>query len=147
MRRCVLFFLVFTLLFSSSALANDVTLDSEPIDSIEFNLEGSPRYSYLTYMTIGLDIDENGYLSYGGSARTIGYDLRITVTLQRSNNGVFWDDLESYVKTGRDYVSVSGSRTVEEGDYFYRAKIITDVFDSNRNILETATGYSSEERY
>lgn len=147
MKRFALLFFAFVLIFSSIALGNETESDFDVQNVIEINLEGSPRYSYLGHMTIGLDIDENGYISYGGSARTFVYDLRITVTLQRSNNGVLWDDLESYVKTGRDYVSVSGSRTVEEGDYFYRAKIVTDVFDSNRNILETATGYSSEERY
>ncbi|MBP3702026.1 MAG: hypothetical protein J6I64_09045 [Lachnospiraceae bacterium] len=149
MKRVLTCWLIFLLLFTSTAFA------SESIDASDQEIERiitetmvvEPRYTYLGYMTVGLEIDENGNITYGGTARAPYYDLRITLYLQCSTNGVFWEDLEGTVKTGYDHVSVDGGRTVSEGDCFYRVKIVTDIFDSDRNIIETATGYSSEERY
>ena len=60
---------------------------------------------------------------------------------------MFWEDLAGTVKTGYDNLALEEERDLPEDDCFYRAKIVTDVYDANRNIIETATGYSSEERY
>ena len=98
-------------------------------------------------MTIGLEIDENGHLIYGGSARAPYRDMRITVYLQRSETGFFWEDLAGTVKTGYDSLILEEERDLAADDFFYRAKIVTDIFDSDRNIIETATGYSDSERY
>lgn len=147
MKRISVFFLVFTLLFSSVALANDTEQHFDSQNIVVMDLEGNPRFTHLGHITIGLDIDENGHITYSGSARTIGYDLRITLTLERSTNGVFWEDLECYVNSGYNYVSSGGDRYVSEGDYFYRAEIVAEVFDSNRNVLESVTAYSDAERY
>lgn len=149
MRRFFAFWFIFLLLFTSTALASDLTA-IENQDSDYVYMEDAfvePRYTYIGHMTVGLGIDENGVVGYNGAARSWQRNIRITLTLQRSTNGFIWDDLESYVKRGFDGVSAGGNRTVEPGDYFYRAKLTTDVYDSNNNIIETATAYSSEERY
>ncbi|MBQ1931297.1 MAG: hypothetical protein II347_04040 [Lachnospiraceae bacterium] len=148
MKRVLVYFLIFMMLFTSTALAvesNEVDDQGECV--VVYDNSVQPRYRYIVLMTVGLYIDENGNLDYNGSANVPNRNLRITLTLQRSTNGLFWEDLESYVKRGYDNLGAGGERTVAPGDYFYRAKIITDVYDSNNNIVETATGYSSEERY
>ena len=148
MKRALICCLIFIMLFTSTVLA--VEPNEEDIQEayvVMYDNSIQPRYQYIALMTVGLYIDENGNLDYNGSATTGNRKLRITLTLQRSTNGLFWDDLESYVKNGYGNVMAGGERTVAPGDYFYRAKIITDVYDSNNNIVETATGYSSEERY
>ena len=147
MKKLLCFFFVFFVMFSMPALAQEIDVNDNPIEAVELDLSGSPRFAYLGHITIGININDNGYLTYTGAARTFGYDLRIKLYLQRSTNGLIWEDLESYVKTGYEYVLSSGSRYVQPGDYFYRAKIIAEVLDSNRNVIETATAYSSEERY
>ena len=147
MKRFSIAFLVLVLLFSTVSLANDVEADLDSSKVTVLNLEGDPRFTHLGHITIGLDIDENGHITYSGSARTFGYDLRITLTLQRSSNDVFWDDLECYINTGYNYVSSGGDRYVSEDDFFYRAKIVAEVLDDDRNVLESVTAYSSEERY
>lgn len=149
MKKFFACYLCFLLLFTSIALASE-TVDVNDQDIGQIITETvivEPRYTYLGHMTVGLEIDSNGYLTYGGSARSLNRYVRISLYLQVSSNGIFWDDLESTVKKAYDNVATDGSRTVEENDYFYRVKIVTDVFDSNNNIIETATGYSSEERY
>ena len=148
MKRILICCLIFMMLFSSTVLAdegNEGEVQKEYI--VIYDNAIQPRYQYISAMTVGLYIDENGFLDYNGSARAPYRNIRITLTLQRSTNGLFWDDLESYVKNGYDNVLTGGERTVPEGDYFYRAKLTTDVYDSNHNIVETATGYSDSERY
>ena len=148
MKRVLSCFLIFMMLFTSTALAaesNEGDVRDEYVVVYDNSIQ--PRYQYIAFMTVGLYIDENGNLDYSGSARAGYRNIRITLTLQRSTNGFIWDDLESYVKNGYDNVAAGGERTVEPGDYFYRAKITTDVYDSNHNIIETASAYSSEERY
>ena len=148
MKRVLMCCLIFIMLFSSTALAEDGSERNVPDEYVVvYDNSIQPRFQYISAMSIGLYIDENGFLDYSGSATARNHKLRITLTLQRSTNGLFWDDLESYVKNGYGNVMAGGERTVAAGDYFYRAKIITDVYDSNNNIVETATAYSSEERY
>jgi len=149
MKKILVSCLVLFLLFTPKAFA----AESEVVGSDELNriitetTVVEPRYTYLGYMTVGLDIYEDGRIVYGGSARAPYHNVRITLYLQRSTNGLFWEELEGTVKTAYDSVSADGGRTVDADDYFYRVKIITDVMDADRNIIETATGYSDSERY
>ena len=106
-----------------------------------------PRFTYIGYVTAGLEIDANGRVLYGGTSRAPYHNMRITVHLQRSNNGLFWDEIFSHIQTGYDRVGIEESMYVTEGNKYYRAKVIVDVFDANRNIIETTTVYSSEEQY
>lgn len=149
MKRVLSCWLILMMLFTSTALGTENTgaISQEIEVTIEEKTIVEPRYTYIAYMTIGLNIDANGNLGYSGSACAANHNLRITLTLQRSTNGIFWDELESIVKTGYYDVASGSTRTVPEGDYFYRAKIVAEVLDSNRNVIETATGYSDAERY
>ena len=148
MKRVLICCLIFMMLFSSTALAEESSEGNVQDECVVvYDNSIQPRYQYISMMTVGLYIDENGNLDYNGAARAPYRNIRITLTLQRSTNGLFWEDLESYVKRGYDNLGAGGERTVAPGDYFYRAKITTDVYDSNNNIVETASGYSSEERY
>lgn len=148
MKRILICFLIFTMLFTSTALAVESNEgDVQDGRYVVYDNSIQPRYMYIAYMSVGLNIDENGRIEYTGSTRVGSHDVRITLTLQQSTNALFWDDLEAYIKRGYDSVATGGGRTVEPGDYFYRAKITVDVYDSNNNIIETASAYSSEERY
>lgn len=148
MKRALICWLIFIMLFTSTSLAVESNEGDVPKEYVVvYDNSIQPRYTYIAYMTVGLYIDENGHLDYHGSTRVGSYKVRITLTLQRSTNGFIWDDLESYVKNGYDSLLVGGERTVPEDDYFYRAKLTTDVYDSNNNIIETASAYSDTERY
>ena len=149
MKKILCIWLIFIMLFSTVAYADELPeAEQEDIYQVAYDtMVVEPRYSYILHMSIGLEIDANGHLVYGGSARAPYRNIRITVYLQRSDTGVFWEDLAGTVKTGYDNLALEEERDLPEDDCFYRAKIVTDVYDANRNIIETATGYSSEERY
>jgi len=141
--------LVWMLLFATTAWADEQIPGEYPevTGVMGETMVVEPRFTYIGYVTAGLDIDENGLVIYGGSSRAPYYNMRITVHLQRSSNGLFWEEIFSHIKTGYDNVGLEETMYVEEGNKYYRAKVIVDVFDANRNIIETTTVYSSEEQY
>ena len=146
MKKVVLFLLIFVMAFSTVAFASDV---EEPQIENEF-LEGSeiqPRYTYIQIMSVGLDIDANGHLTFDGTACAPYKNVRLKIYLQRSKNSAFWDDIQGGVKTVYDNGGISYERNVPADDYFYRAKLIVEVLDDNKNVIESETIYSDAKRY
>lgn len=149
MKKILTVALVFMMLFASTAMAEEQIPEGYPevTGVIAETMVVEPRFTYIGYVTAGLTIDENGLVIYGGSTCAPYRNVRITVHLQRSNNGLFWEEIFTHIKTGYDNVGLEESMYVTEGNKYYRAKVIVDVFDANRNIIETTTVYSSEEQY
>ena len=149
MKKVLILAMMFSLVFSSTALADDTAPDSSPTwdGVIAETMVVEPRFTYIGYVTVGLEIDENGHLIYGGSTCAPYMKVKITVHLQQSTNGLFWDEIATTIKNGYDNIGLEEERDLEEGNYYYRAKVIVDVLDDDRNVLETTTVYSSEEQY
>lgn len=145
MKKILLFMLVFVMLFSIPAFASDVQGNED--SGMEENEEIQPRYKYIAFMSVGLDIDANGHITFSGSACADYRNVRLNLYLQRSKNDVFWDDIQGGIKTVYDNGIISYERNVSADDYFYRAKLIVEVLDDNKNVIETQTIYSDSKRY
>lgn len=104
----------------------------------------TPYYAYLSRIGAGLSIEGNGYAICSGDIVLFkNYDSEITLTLQRSKNGVSWSNVTSWSKS----FSGIGSHSLEKGYYVspgYTYRILnTSKIKSGSTILETATCYSS----
>ena len=106
-----------------------------------------PRYTYIQIMSVGLDIDANGHVTFDGSACAPYRNVRLNLYLQRSNNGLFWDNIQGGIKTVYDSGIIEYSRNVSADDYFSRAKLVVEVLDDNKNVIESETIYSDSKRY
>lgn len=137
--------LVFVMLFSVPVFASEA--QGEENSSIEENGEIQPRYKYIAIMSVGLDIDAGGHITFSGSACADYRNVRLKLYLQRSKNDVFWDDIQGGIKTVYDNGIIAYERNVSADDYFYRAKLIVEVLDDNKNVIETQTIYSDSKRY
>ena len=134
------------MLFSFTALANDendTTRNAEQTQEDEI----MPRYTYLGFASVCLTIDENGLAEYDCSACAPYRNVRMTLYLQRSRNQVIWDEVIFTFKTVYDSGTISKTYDLSPDDYFYRAKVVVDVLDSNGKTIETETIYSDTERY
>ena len=137
--------LVFVMLFSVPAFASEA--QGEENSSIEEDGQIQPRYQYIAIMSVGLDIDANGHISFSGSACADYRNIRLSLYLQRSKNSAFWDNIQGGIKTVYDNGIIAYERNVSADDYFYRAKLIVEVLDDNKNVIETQTIYSDSKRY
>jgi len=148
-KKILMVALVWMMMFATTAWADEQIPEGYPevTGVMAETVVVEPRYTYIGYVTVGLDIDENGLVIYGGSTCAPYRNVRITVHLQRSSNGLFWEEIFSHIKTGYDNVGLEESMYLSEGNNYYRAKVIVDVFDADRNIIETTTAYSDAEQY
>lgn len=146
MKRIILLMMMFIMLFSVTSLAAEP--DNE--DTNEITIEDTsiqPRYTYISFISAGLKIDENGYIQYSCSTGSLGRNVRMKLYLQRSRNQLFWEDIIGTIKTVYESGKISESYTVQADDYFYRAKVVVEVLDENKNIIESETAYSDSQRY
>lgn len=137
--------LVFVMLFSVPAFASEAK--GEENSSIEEDGQIQPRYKYIAFMSAGLSIDANGHAIFTGTACADYRNIRLKLYLQRSKNGAFWDDIQGGIKTVYDNGGIEYERNLSADDYFYRAKLIVEVLDDNKNVIETQTIYSDSKRY
>ena len=147
MKRIVIVLTIFLLLFSSTAVADEYMVETGKIEEKSSENEVSPCFTYLGYMSAALDIDENGHVTFTGSACAPYRNVRLKLYLQRSRNQLIWDDIYGSIKTEYDNALLEEEYNVSEDDYFYRTKVIAEVLDDNKNVIETATVYSDTERY
>lgn len=138
--------LIFVMLFSTVAVA-DSGQEGQPEGESNVAEEIQPRYAYIQVMSVGLDIDANGHATFDGSVVAAYRNVRLSLYLQRSSNSTFWDNIQGGIKTVYDSGVIGYERNLPADDYFYRAKLIVEVLDSNKNVIETQTIYSSVERY
>lgn len=130
---------------SGTVLANEYEAEEgELVQEDELSVE--PKFSYLNHVTTGLRI-ENERVIYTASARAAHYDVRLNLYLQRSKNELIWDNIRGSIKTEYDNNLLEVTHKVSPDDYFYRAKVVVEVLDANKNVIETVTAYSDSERY
>jgi hypothetical protein len=109
--------------------------------------EVTPCYTYLSSVLASISI-EKGYAKCTGNLMLFAsYTSSITLTLQRSKDGVNWSNVKSW---SQDFTG-SGSHSLEDGyyvnsGYIYRVKNVSKVKNGS-TVLETATVYSSEISY
>ena len=139
MKKVLLFMLIFVMLFSVPAFASDA--QEQESSSIEEGGEIQPRYKYIAFMSAGLNIDANGHAVFTGTACADYRNIRLSLYLQRSENSAFWDNIQGGIKTVYDNGGIEYERNLSAGDYFYRAKLVVEVLDSNKNVIETQTIY------
>lgn len=144
MKKTVILMLFFIMLFSFTSLAAE--RDDEDTATIE-ETSIQPRYTYISFISVGLKIGEDGYAEYSCSTGSLDRNVRMKLYLQRSRNQVFWEDIIGTIKTVHESGKISESYNLPANDYFYRAKVIVEVLDDNKNIIESETAYSSTERY
>ncbi len=146
MKKGIFLTLVFIMLFSFTALANDENIVTENVEQTQ-EIDVMPRYNYIGFITVCLTIDENGLAEYDCSARAPYRNVRMKLYLQRSRNQVVWDEVILTFKTVYDSGAISKTYDLSPNDYFYRAKVTVEVLDSNGDIIETETVYSDTKRY
>ncbi len=149
MKKVVCLMLIFMMLFSSMAFANDEdVIENGYFETSETGDNGiQPRYTYIQVMSVGLDIDANGHLVFTGTVRAPYRNVRLSLYLQRSKNSAFWDNIQGGIKTVYDNGGIEYERNVSADDYFYRAKLVVEVLDDNKNVIESETIYSDSKRY
>jgi len=115
-KKILMVALVWMMMFATTAWADEQIPGEYPevTGVMGETMVVEPRFTYIGYVTAGLDIDENGLVIYGGSSRAPYYNMRITVHLQRSSNGLFWEEIFSHIKTGYDNVGLEETMYVEE---------------------------------
>lgn len=145
MKRIFFLTMLFAILFSMTSLGADETMDVEKEENEEVTIQ--PRYTYLGFVSISLNIDGNGFTEYNCSAGAPDYNVRMKLYLQRSRNQFLWEDIIGTIKTVSQSGRISESYNLPANDYFYRAKVVVEVLDDNKNIIESETAYSSTERY
>lgn len=135
----VLLFILLTLLsYPAFAFADETAASTQII---------TPNYTYLTTVGASLSI-QNGYATCEGNLSIFrDYDTSITITLQRSSDGVNWSNVTSWSNsfTGRGAHSIERGYYVLSG-YKYRVLNTSKVY-SGSSVIETATSYSPEKTY
>lgn len=149
MKRIALIMFSLVILFSSVAFAKETgnVENLEGQEELVLDEDVQPRYAYIRLALVGLEIDENGHATYAGSTTVPGYNVRISLHLQRSKNELFWENIQGSMK--RIYESGGMEKTADlpKDGYYYRAKLVVEVLDSNNNVIESENFYSSTEFY
>ena len=142
--------LAMIMLLSSNAYAAEYqpTYDGAEIRVQAYGDDGvMPLYTYIDIITAGLEIDETGCCTFSGSVIARGYDVRLELYLQRSRNQIIWDEIMGAITTVDQAGSMEYQKNLEPEGYYYRAKVVVSVLDSNRNTIETQTVYSESKYY
>ena len=107
----------------------------------------SPRYTYIQFMSAGLNIDDTfgltdctaGCTVYGGSS------IILTCSLQQYN-GSYWTTVKSWTSTTKPSAAIAKNYAVYSG-YVYRVKASCSVYDASGKLLENGTCYSHQVTY
>lgn len=107
----------------------------------------SPRYTGIYTFAVGCDVTTSGRTdNYGRVELRDGYTADMTLTLQRSSDGVTWYEVKSWETTGEDIVVLDKSYYVSSG-YNYRAKCVVEIYDENGTFVESDTLRSNSKYY
>lgn len=103
----------------------------------------TPRYVACSYVDTCLTI---GSLGYSVSSVEVymysGYTAEITMTLQKSSNGILWSDDASWTSSGSSNLALSKARYVLSG-YYYRVVSEIEIYNSTGTKVESITDYSN----
>ena len=130
MRRIISFLLVFALIMSYT-----VSVSAAVMDGVQ------PRYTYVLDVQAIPSINEStGIASCSGSITTRNtYPVKVDVHLQMQEN-TGWTTLKTWSSTGTLAATVAKAWAVYSG-HNYRVLVVGFVYDSNGNIIESASVY------
>ena len=99
-----------------------------------------PRYTYINSVYASLSINEaTGVTTCTGRVTAKNtYPVEVDVYLQQ-DMGSYWKTVKSWSATGNWSTSLTGNHAVYDG-YTYRVYVVGYVYDSNGNLLESASG-------
>lgn len=102
----------------------------------------TPRYTYIQTSTASIVVNGSSSTTSSASCYTYGnYEVQITLKLQRYNNSK-WNTVKTWTTSGMIDAILSETWTVP-GGYTYRAYATFNIYDSNGNLIETATNSKS----
>ena len=108
-------------------------------------ITASARYSTISYLNANLSVSGSGYASCSGTCNVeYGYTAEVTLELQQKN-GTTWKTIMDWSDSGRR-VSFDKGQFISRG-YDYRLKISADIYDSDGDLVEDATSYSTIESF
>lgn len=131
---CILLALCFT---SISAFATNAAPDTVMENTVQ------PRFTYISYASVGLGIEYNGYSTCDTSVTLYEsiYDVEIVMTLQRYEDSD-WEDVKTWsiIDDGPDADLVKHWYVLSGYDY----RVVSDiyVYNTNDQIVEITTQYS-----
>lgn len=107
----------------------------------------SPRYTYIQYMSAGLDIDDTWGLTDCSAGCTVygGDSVILTCSLQQYN-GSYWTTIKSWTSTTKPSALITKNYGVYSG-YTYRVKASCSVYNSSGTLIESGTCYSNQVYY
>lgn len=130
MKRIITGILAFILILGmilpvSAAVANPIT----PVE---------PMYDYVNLVYARLEIGEDWGMTTCTGTITAKQLLPVKVIVRLQKLDGYWQTIKSWSATGTGSASHTGNYAVYSG-YTYRVSVIGYVYDSNGNIIETAT--------
>ena len=107
-----------------------------------------PKYVYLNKLSASIDITSSGRVTAGSKAGvpSAAYSIDLTMTIEKSSDGVNWTSVKSWDTTGSLAISMSEYWYVVPG-YTYRVKAEAEVYNANNVLVERASATSAEFDY
>ena len=103
----------------------------------------TPRYAYITTLAGDISIDSSAVASCYGSVSTLNnLPVKVVVELQIYRGGE-WVTEKTWIKTGTAVATIAEYYNLAYGNN-YRVKVTGYVYDTNGNLLESATDYDSQ---
>ena len=99
-----------------------------------------PRYTGLSYMTVGINISSSGGATCTGYSYThAGYTASMTLKIQKSSNDSSWSTLKTWSDSSETRnLAIEKVYYVLSG-YYYRTQCIVKVYNSDGKLIETVT--------
>lgn len=118
-------------------------LISGTITALAAGNELSPRYTNISGLKYGFDIDTDTGISTISSSFTIynGYYGEITATIQRKN-GSDWENVKTFVYGEQDSSIALYRNWALASNNIYRCEFVFKVYNSRDVLLESVTKYS-----
>ena len=104
----------------------------------------SARYTAIRSLTADLTISSGGYASCLGDCTVRSDDAEVILELQQKK-GSSWTTIMDWSDSGRR-VSFDKGQLVSRG-YDYRLKISADIYNSDGDLVEDGTSYSTIESF
>lgn len=136
-----------TIAVISAAILSFSSISAMASQEKEVNLTGTgesaimPRYIAITDTSTELIRNGSTLNCYGYTGVQQGYKANVTVELQRK--GSTWTTIRTWTATGGLSAAVDQNYTNYSSSYKYRLKVTHKSLDSNGNVLESVTTYST----
>ena len=99
------------------------------------------RYSYISSISATLRVTGSTATASGRIIPTTGYASDVSVMLQEQQSDGSWVTIASWnASNPSGYSNTGGTATIVTG-YSYRTYVIGHVYDSDNNVIDSATAY------